>query len=67
MPAIRGPRNRFRCPVCWQRIVYTHRGYVNLHHDSLGRDVCPASFEPFVIAQPYYPQAVYVLRRVNAP
>lgn len=46
---------RHRCPVCWKDIEQTHQGNVNLHFDSLGVDVCPATSEPFTIAQPYYP------------
>ncbi len=54
---------RHRCPVCWQNIVATRSGCISLHLDSIGSGVCPASSEPFTIAQPFYPQNVYVFRR----
>lgn len=57
---------RHRCPVCWQNIVATRDDHISLHLDSIGRTSCPASGEPFTIAQPYYPQQVYVLRRTAA-
>ena len=53
---------RHRCPVCWQNVVATRTDAISLHMDSVGRDKCPASGEPFEIAQPYYPQNVYILR-----
>ena len=53
---------RHRCPVCWQNVVATRNEAISLHRDSVGHDMCPASWEPFAIAQPYYPQNVYILR-----
>lgn len=35
------------CPVCWQYATRTVKGMVRLHMDSVGRDSCPYSNEPW--------------------
>lgn len=42
---------RRRCPVCWQIITPTPGRYVHRHWDSIGRDVCPMSGEPYRLAE----------------
>lgn len=61
-PLRRSRYRRYRCPVCWQNVMPTHQLHISLHFDSVGWDICPASNEPFDIAQPYVPMKVYVLR-----
>lgn len=44
-------RSRRYCPVCWQPAGKpTSSGLIAAHFDSVGRDVCPASGQPFTIA-----------------
>lgn len=42
---------RRHCPVCWQTILPTTRGHVYRHWDTIGRDVCPMSGEPYDLAE----------------
>lgn len=35
------------CPVCWQKVRSTYRGYVASHLDSVERDRCPMSGERY--------------------
>jgi len=43
---------RRRCPVCWQTIFPTTHRMISRHWDSVGRDICPGSGEPYMIATP---------------
>ncbi len=36
-----------RCPVCMRIVQPTTKGNVFRHTDSIGRDVCPMSGEPY--------------------
>lgn len=40
---------RRRCPVCYRQIKPTSHGVIYGHWDSIGRDRCPASWEPYDI------------------
>lgn len=35
------------CPVCWQHVIRTTLGKVRRHMDSINRDTCPYSEEPW--------------------
>lgn len=37
------------CPVCWRTISPTRWDRIAAHRDSVWRDICPASGEPFNI------------------
>lgn len=53
----------YRCPVCWKDVERTTYGYIALHFDSVDLEVCPASREPFTIAEPYVPEVPTHIRR----
>lgn len=38
---------RHYCPICWQYVLRTTSGNVRRHMDSLNRDTCPYSSEPW--------------------
>jgi hypothetical protein len=43
--------SRRYCPVCWQTVgMPTAGGHIADHFDSVGRDVCPISGEPYELA-----------------
>lgn len=44
-----GHTPRRRCPVCYRRVAPTRGGLIYGHWDSLGRDRCPSSWEPYDI------------------
>ena len=42
---------RRHCPVCWQNVgLPTVSGNIAQHFDSVGRDVCPMTDQPFKMA-----------------
>lgn len=41
-----------QCPICWRMVSPTRWRRIPLHRDAIGRDVCPASSEPFYISTP---------------
>lgn len=45
------------CPVCWQRAIKAPSKRVTLHWDSIGRDICPGSKEPWRITIPFGAQS----------
>ncbi|MFD7247822.1 hypothetical protein ACFV6Y_38475 [Streptomyces massasporeus] len=48
--------DRRRCPVCWRTVYPTFElRNVIRHRDSIDRDVCPMSGEPFALAEPWRP------------
>lgn len=49
---------RRRCPICWRRVGPTVNKAIEGHWDSIGRDVCPGSGEPYRITLTLKPQAV---------
>lgn len=40
-----------RCPVCWQHVQRTAGWRIVRHRDSIGRDVCPMSGEPYELTE----------------
>lgn len=41
------------CPVCWQRVIKAPSKRIAHHFDSIGRDVCPGSRQPWSISIPW--------------
>lgn len=37
------------CPVCWQTARPTHNANICGHWDTIRRDICPGSSQPFLI------------------
>lgn len=58
-------KGRRRCPVCWQTVLPTTGGNVYRHCDSIGRDICPMSGEPYGFTQAGRPRVV-ILEAVPA-
>jgi hypothetical protein len=48
-PAPARSRKRY-CPVCRQFVIRTARGNIWRHRDSMGRETCPMSGEPYELA-----------------
>lgn len=42
---------RRRCPVCRQVVLRTTKGNIHRHWDSIGRDICPCSGEPYELTE----------------
>ena len=40
---------RRQCPICWQRVRPTEHRSIEGHWDSITRDICPGSGEPYRI------------------
>ncbi|RFZ15059.1 hypothetical protein VIMS_02489 [Mycobacterium marinum] len=43
-------RRRRYCPVCWRPVQPSRGDNIEGHWDSVGREVCPMSGEPFALA-----------------
>lgn len=58
---------RRRCPVCHRVVLATTGGHVQRHRDSIDRDVCPMSGQPFELTEMGRKHSIGLRASVNRP